>query len=403
MNLFDGCTALTDLDISSLRTPKVNNMQFLFEDCKSLTSVDLSHFDTSYVTNCRGMFSGCTGLTEIDLSSFRTGDKNVDVSKMFYGCTGLTTNCVSDQFDFAKAYAPEKGTFAGCTNLVGGNGTAYSVSDVTMFRIDSEETPGYLTLGDGTVQPPEPVFGAKFDEETGTLTIFGDLRPVARSWGSPEYYTDRVEAYQENEAVKKIVAAEGTILPPSLSFLAKMAAETIDLSKADASEVTSLGFFDCKNLKNIVLPESGIPNLESLSSAFSGCESLTDISILNSLDISKIRSMSAMCKGCTALTDISPIYDLDTAHITDMSDMFSGCTGLTASCRHYAAECREYGEHVLRLHTARRSRFLRRKAAEAAENGISFLSLQRRRAHAENRKSLRSFGSGMRIHEESVL
>lgn len=56
-NLFDNCSNLTDLDLSSFDTSKIKSMVCMFVGCSSLTNLDLSNFDTSNVTCMRQMFS----------------------------------------------------------------------------------------------------------------------------------------------------------------------------------------------------------------------------------------------------------------------------------------------------------------------------------------------------------
>ncbi|MBS7409874.1 MAG: BspA family leucine-rich repeat surface protein [Muribaculaceae bacterium] len=93
-NMFNGCTALTSLDVSNFDTSNVKNMYCMFYMCYALTALDLSNFDTSKVTDMYGMFSNCRNLTSLDVSNFDTS--NVDVmSIMFDGCYSLATLDVS--------------------------------------------------------------------------------------------------------------------------------------------------------------------------------------------------------------------------------------------------------------------------------------------------------------------
>ena len=93
-SMFNGCSALTSIDLSGWDTSKVTVMNNMFNGCSGLTSLDLSNFDTSMVTNMAGMFSGCSGLTSLDLSNFDTS-KVTDMTYMFAGCSGLKSLDVS--------------------------------------------------------------------------------------------------------------------------------------------------------------------------------------------------------------------------------------------------------------------------------------------------------------------
>ena len=46
----------------------------MFNGCSSLESIDLSSFNTSNVTDMRWMFDECSSLKSIDLSSFNTNN-----------------------------------------------------------------------------------------------------------------------------------------------------------------------------------------------------------------------------------------------------------------------------------------------------------------------------------------
>ena len=67
----------------------------MFNCCTSLTSLDLSSFNTQNVKNMFCMFSGCSSLTTINLSSFNT--ENADTSFMFDYCKNLLSYEISDQ------------------------------------------------------------------------------------------------------------------------------------------------------------------------------------------------------------------------------------------------------------------------------------------------------------------
>lgn len=87
-SMFRDCAALTQLDLSKFDTKNVTDMGSMFRDCAALTQLNLSNFDTQNVTNMWYMFAGCKALTQLDLSNFDT--KNVTyMSHMFEGCTSL--------------------------------------------------------------------------------------------------------------------------------------------------------------------------------------------------------------------------------------------------------------------------------------------------------------------------
>ncbi|MBR4406847.1 MAG: BspA family leucine-rich repeat surface protein, partial [Clostridia bacterium] len=147
--MFYGCSSLTSLDLSSFNTSNVTNMNYMFYSCPSLTSLDVSNFNTSNVTNMSYMFYDCRGLTSLNLSSFNTSNVTT-MNYMFQKCSGLTKIYVGNSWSTAnlKSITGSTGMFSGCTSLVGGNGTVFdsTKTNKTYARIDTAETPGYLTL-----------------------------------------------------------------------------------------------------------------------------------------------------------------------------------------------------------------------------------------------------------------
>ena len=87
-------------------TSNVIYMYSMFDGCSKLTSLDLSSFDTSNVTGMRGMFNGCIGLTSLDLSGWNMSKVTV-MNSMFRGCTSLTSirmvRCEQPTIDKIKA------------------------------------------------------------------------------------------------------------------------------------------------------------------------------------------------------------------------------------------------------------------------------------------------------------
>ena len=84
-----------------LNTSNVTDMDALFDDCTSLTSLDLSTFETHNVTDMRGMFYGCTSLITLNVTSFNTSNVRL-FNSMFNNCTALKSIDVSN-FDTRNA------------------------------------------------------------------------------------------------------------------------------------------------------------------------------------------------------------------------------------------------------------------------------------------------------------
>ncbi|MBQ6395166.1 MAG: BspA family leucine-rich repeat surface protein [Atopobiaceae bacterium] len=146
MGVFSGCSSLTSLDLSGFDTSRVTRMYRMFYGCPSLFSLDLSSFDTAFVLNMESMFEGCSSLTSLNLSGSFNTSSVVRIGAMFKDCSNLETIYVGSGWTIETI--EESGEmFQGCVMLVGGNGTAYDENhtDAQYARVDSRETPGYLT------------------------------------------------------------------------------------------------------------------------------------------------------------------------------------------------------------------------------------------------------------------
>ena len=88
--MFQECSGLTSLDVSSFDTSNVTDMNYMFGYCSNLTSLDLSSFDTSKVTYMYNMFYYCSSLISLDLSGWNMSNIT-NTLNMFANCTALNT------------------------------------------------------------------------------------------------------------------------------------------------------------------------------------------------------------------------------------------------------------------------------------------------------------------------
>ena len=59
-------------------------MPHIFNGCSSLTSLDLSSFDTSLVTNIESMFNGCINLEYINFINYNENGLSTTSSSSYY-------------------------------------------------------------------------------------------------------------------------------------------------------------------------------------------------------------------------------------------------------------------------------------------------------------------------------
>lgn len=135
-SMFDGCSLLTSLDVSQFNTAKVTNMESMFDGCSALSFIDLSNFKTEQVTNMGYMFLNCTSLTSLDVSKFCTSNVK-NMIGMFYNCSSLVQLNVSN-FNTEKATTLNN-LFRGCSNL--------TTIDVSQFNTTNVTDMSYMFYG----------------------------------------------------------------------------------------------------------------------------------------------------------------------------------------------------------------------------------------------------------------
>ena len=111
---FNGFTVLTTITgIENLNTSDVTVMSTMFNGCKALTSLDLSGFDTGKVIYMSYMFNSISKLKTIYVSDGWTTDKVRSSANMFYGCKSLVggdgTKYSADYIDKSRAHAGQGG------------------------------------------------------------------------------------------------------------------------------------------------------------------------------------------------------------------------------------------------------------------------------------------------------
>ena len=148
--MFSGMTNLKELDLSNFDTSEVTSFYQMFMGASSLKKLDLSGFKTSKIKVMVEMFKDMVSLEEVDLSNFDMS-KVEQIGEMFDGDVKLRTiYATSDLIPGGKNF-DWLGVFRGCVNLVGGNGSKMTESELSFsghdwMRIDRPGVPGYLTL-----------------------------------------------------------------------------------------------------------------------------------------------------------------------------------------------------------------------------------------------------------------
>jgi surface protein len=301
-----------------------------------MTAVEgLENLNTANVTDMSYMFYGCSALTNLDLSTFNTG-KLTTTTSMFEGCTALVTIYCND--DWSTKLTNSENMFAQCTELKGGtwpwtefdatktDGTYARPCEIANFS--EVTTPGYFT------HTTDKMYTA-FDESTGTLTYYFDDRHQSRS-GKVEFYGTDNRFKDYNDKVFKAVIDPSMKNSTSTSLgdmffsndypLSSMTAiEGLEnLNTAIVVDMTNM-FRGCSTLTTLDLSSFNTENVLMMRDMFYGCSSLKSLD-LSSFSIDKLEYTVSMFGGCSSLTTI--YCDQDWSGITYGNWMFSNCNSL---------------------------------------------------------------------------
>ena len=325
--MFNGCSALSSLDLSNFNTAIVTNMSYMFFNCANLSSLDLSNFNTAIVSDMSLMFGSCSTLSSLDLSNFYTKEVR-DMSYMFSRCSALTTIYASDKFVTSKVQSGIS-MFSACKNL---KGTILNYKDSkTDHTYANCGTNGYFT----------PVFEyAEFNEGTGTLTF---RRGLSKPKGA---YALNLEASEpgwwstHRYEIKKVVfdASFANARPTSCYkwFHHCTNLATIEgIENLNTENVTNMHgmFFYCPNLSSLDLTNFSTGNVTDMNAMFGDCQKLSSLD-LTSFNTANVTNMYMMFISCQNLSSLD-LTSFNTANVTEMNFMFQGCSALTTI---YASE-----------------------------------------------------------------
>ena len=259
---------MTSIDLSTLDTSEVTNMQRMFMGCSSLTSLDLSNFDTSNVTNMAPMFMGCSSLTSLDLSNFDTSNVT-NMGAMFMGCSSLTSLDLSS-FDTSNV-TTMTWMFGGCSNLTSLDLSNFDTSNVPNMTRMFEQCSSLVNLD---------VSNFNTSNVTNMAYMFSQCSSLAN----------------------------------------------LDVSNFNTSNVTNMAymFSQCSSLANLDVSNFNTSNVTNMSNMFKQCSSLTSLNLSN-FDTSKVTRMISMFAESLNLSTINVSNKWVIGSSTNVTNMFSNC------------------------------------------------------------------------------
>ena len=344
-NMFNGCSALTSLDLTWAGTDKGNtkigSISGICKGCTSLTTFpNILGWDMTTITNMYEAFYeiGKNASTKIPEISFYYADDTTtqptnfwnwnsvtDVRRMFYGANIDTINLTAVQAPSATlmqhmvAYSTATGisfyaaNFINCTDF---EGLFTNCEQVT--TIDLQETTVFYSSNPASLM--DVFYCCK-----SLTSIPGLAKALGRCYGgitdmSRMFYECKSLQYLDFRVPLEEVDTENVIVP------------------IDTRPCTSMYrmFYECNRLTYMDIGCFNTENVINMEGMFYNCLSLF-IADLSSFEVPKLQNAKEMFYGCYRLSFLC----MDRFRLTEeiihpigsenmLADMFYGCTGLTS-------------------------------------------------------------------------
>ena len=314
---------------ASFANARPTSCYYWFCGCSKLTDIEgIENLNTENVTNMNSMFDRCSALTSLDLTSFNTA-KVSDMSYMFMGCSALTTIFVSDKF-VTDRVTDGRDMFHMCINLIGAIEYDGSKSDHTYANYDN----GYFSPEGGFHAY------AEFNNATGTLTFSRGLSKPAGAYdlnvgnNTPEWSTQKEDI---NKVVFDASFANARQTSCYKWFdMCTSLTEIEGIENLNTEKVTNMGsmFSGCHVLNPLDVSNFDTQNVEDMSCMFSNCEGLNSLD-LSKFDTQKVTNMNSMFWNSSALTTIYVSDKFVTTKVSSGSEMFKDCTSLKGAIDKY--------------------------------------------------------------------
>ena len=323
---FQSCTNLT---ITAQDVPNFSactNMSSMFQSCTSITSIPkIKNWVMSNVTNIDGMFVGCTGLSSLDLTGWDLRKVTTFMYSYgpFQGCTNLVTlNVTGWQLPTATTYSFQQ-LFHGCTKLatitgIGGWDVSKCTNMGSMFYQCNA-----LTSVDLSTWNPISV--------TNTNNMFTNCQGLTSvnlsNWNLP-VCTNLSYMFQQSKVTS--VNLTGWVLNTTSSvnmaymFYACSSLTTLTgFNTLNTSKVTSLeGTFSYCKLSSFDMSGMNFSSCTTFNSTFYGCGSLTSVNVSGmTLNTTSNVILNSMFRDSTSLTTITGLNTLNMSKVTSVGNM----------------------------------------------------------------------------------
>ena len=298
---FSGMTNLTSITgLEYLNTENVYYMDRMFNGCSSLTNLDLSGFNTANVTDMSYMFDGCSSLRSLNLSWSNMNSSTLSMELMFWNCSSLTSLDLSG-FNFTFS-SNQDNLLEGCSGLktlIVPESAKYFENQACL-GVGTSSAPCTLIFPEGSSIEEDFTVGNRYFTWCG-----GYFRDVDKPYAILSNNNTKLTFYYDPYfRYSTVFMVDGTPYPEWLNNNATITNVYFNSSFSNARPTNCEGWF-------------------------LGMDKLTSISGINYLNTTEVTNMEQMFKNCSSLTSLD-VSKFDTGKVTNMREMFNNCSGLTS-------------------------------------------------------------------------
>ncbi len=346
--VFYQCTRLTTVNNFNISYEHGVTCASLFSGCKLLGSKSGGkvkyYINMPASTSASSMFDGCSSLTEVDLSGSSL-KAATNISSGFANCTNLT-KLILDNVNLAAASNVDK-FFNNTNNIETLQWNGIDLSSVTTMAITNKDAVKYIYLKGAKLTGLTKI-EQLFQKRTKLITV--DFSYVIL----PEGLDSAYQMFFQCEKLKN-VNIDGLVAPRSLREMFRncYSLKSIDVSKINASATESMigMFMGCTSLVEVDFNGVAMDNMKTMDTMFSGCTLLEKVTfstdttkqsgpsdsatqifsgciyIKEVIGFKAPANCSEMFKDCYQTAKIE-LVNWDTSAVTNMSSMFYGCDKL---------------------------------------------------------------------------
>lgn len=349
--MFNGCSSLESLDVSTFDAKRVTDMTQMFMNCKSLTTLKLKDeqgnglLTASSLTSMKYMFYNCMKLQTLEFGSKFRSYANTSLEGMFFGCKNLKTinrpfmgKNMSYLYDGCESLETVMTTDeTGSENNVAYAGTGVTNMECMFRKCKSLKKIDLKDFNPKDVKNTSKMFYGCSALQDLDLSSF--MAPASANYSCEDmFYGVNKDCYifLPSKASDKIYPAqlkEDTY--PNLIIIG-----STQVLLCGTRPYCQLVFIDGEGHdfgsgtrrykgKAITGIYSGRSMLVSTTQPWA--ENAADIETVifdESFKSAKPRCMASWFKGMTRLTSIEGLENLNTSKTSDMSSMFEGCSSL---------------------------------------------------------------------------